>query len=446
MRKTIITLISILALSSMGHSLYAQEEASSDPPFHIQDYELGRGLRFQGKGGAYFMKIRSYVQSTAEFRTTSNWDDMESRFRVRRARLDIEGKLAKEKFSYRIRTDFAVPNNEDGDDLYSGTLLDAFITYHLNKNLKFTFGQRSTMTDNREMRISSDALQFVERSRVTSAFAAVRDFGLFIEGRYQVGSWWVKPGAMIASGEGQNNFRNYGGLKYGGRIDFLPFGLFRSMGEYSEVDHARQLTPKLIFGVAYSYNVGISSRRGRKGGDLVYLGSDQQTETLPDYGKLGADFMFKYQGWTVLGEFNWAYARVNSPEIFYRVRSNGTTANLRSEDGLNNATIVDYIAGRMMVGRGYNIQAGYLFKAGYSIDGRFTYLDPDNNSFLNNEQFYNRDKYYTLGFSKFLFKDAAKVQLSMTYVNALEGTKGSDGEAHGADAEMMGRLMFQVSF
>ncbi|NLR89969.1 porin [Flammeovirga agarivorans] len=445
MRKTITTLLCILTLCFYGHQIKAQEKSSS-PPFYIQDYQLGKGIRFSGPNGGYFMKIRSYVQSFAEVRTTNNWDDPEARFRVRRARFDVEGKSAKEKFSYRLRVDFAIPNNTDGDDLYSGTLLDAFITYRPTKNWKFTFGQRSTMTDNREMRIPSDQLQLVERSRVTSAFAAVRDFGLFIEGKERLGSWYVKPGVAITAGDGQNAFKNRGGLKYGGRIDFLPFGLFRNMGEFSEVDFARQLTPKLIFGAAYSYNVGISSRRGRGSGDIIYLGSDGVTEELPDYGKLCTDFMFKYQGWTVLGEFTWAYANVNSPDIFYRVRNDGSTANLRSDDGLNNASIIDYVAGRMMVGRGYNIQGGYLFKSGYSIDGRFTYLDPDNNSFLNNEQFYNRDKYYTLGFAKYLMSDAAKVQLSFTYVDALPGSKGSDGEVINADAELLGRLMFQVSF
>ncbi|NME71642.1 porin [Flammeovirga aprica] len=444
MRKTIKIILGTMLFSFLVFHVKAQQ--SSSPPFYVQDYELGKGIRFHGPNGGYFMKIRSYVQSTMELRTTDNWDEVESRFRIRRARFDIEGQSAKEKFSYRLRVDFAIPNNSDGEDLYSGTLLDAFVTYKPHRNWKITFGQRSTMTDNKEMRISSDAMQFVERSRVTSAFAAVRDFGLFVEGKQRVGSWYVKPGVTVSAGDGQNAFRNRGGLKYGGRVDFLPFGLFRGLGEYSEVDHARQLTPKLIFGVAYSYNVGMSSRRGRKSGDIIYLGSDGVTETLPDYGKLVSDFMFKYQGWTVLGEFTWAYSRVYSPEIFYRVRNNGTTANLRSDDGLNNATIVDYVSARMMVGRGYNIQAGYLFKRGFSVDGRFTYLDPDSNSFLNNEQFYNRDKYYTLAFSRYLMKDAAKVQVSMTYVDALPGSKRSDGEVMDANAELLGRLMFQVSF
>ncbi|MBB6463234.1 porin [Flammeovirga kamogawensis] len=441
---TTYKLTALIACYLMVLQVHGQN--SSDPPFYIADYELGKGIRFHGNNGGYFMKIRSYVQSTAEFKTTNDWDTYDARFRVRRARFDVEGKVAKEKFSYRLRVDFAIPNNVGSDDLYSGSLLDAFIAYHPNKNLKFTFGQRSTMTDNKEMRISSDALQLIERSRVTSAFASVRDFGLFIEYKKRVGAGFIKPGIAITTGDGQNAFKNYGGLKYGGRVDWLPFGVFRGMGEYSEVDQARQLTPKLVMGVAYSYNVGMSSRRGRGSGDIVYLGEDETNEALPDYGKLIGDFMFKYHGFTVLGEFTWAYSSVQSDEIFYRVRNDGSTANLRVDDGLNNATIIDYVSSRMMVGRGYNIQAGYLFKKGFSVDGRFTYLDPDDNSFLNNEQFYNRDKYYTLGLSRYLMKDAAKVQLSMTYVDALPGSKDAEGVVMTADAEILGRLMFQISF
>ena len=81
----------------------------------------------------------------------------------------------------------------------------------------------------------------------------------------------------------------YGGLKYGGRIDFVPFGLFTRMGQFRQADIVRENSPKLVFGGYYSYNDGISSRRGRVGGDIVFLNSDQE-ESLPDYQKYGVDF------------------------------------------------------------------------------------------------------------------------------------------------------------
>ncbi len=71
-----------------------------------------------------------------------------------------------------------------------------------------------------------------------------------------------------------------------------------------------------------------------------------------------------------------------------------------------------------MLGEGYNIQAGYLFKNGYSIDARYTHLKADEHSFLNNATFYNRPNYYTLGISKYLSRNyGAKIQTSFTYVD-----------------------------
>ena len=75
--------------------------------------------------------------------------------------------------------------------------------------------------------MSSASLQLVERSRLTSSFASIRDFGLFLQRdfRFDNGSY-LRNYFELTSGDGINNFTNdYGGLKYGGRIDFLPLGI-----------------------------------------------------------------------------------------------------------------------------------------------------------------------------------------------------------------------------
>ena len=72
----------------------------------------------------------------------------------------------------------------------------------------------------------------------------------------------------------------------------------------------------------------------------------------------------------------------------------------------------------MMLGEGYNFQAGYLFKNGFSIDARYTYLKADEYSFLNNATFYNRPNNYTIGISKYLARNyGAKIQTSFTYID-----------------------------
>ena len=121
----------------------------------------------------------------------------------------------------------------------------------------------------------------------------------------------------ITSGDGMNNFQmDYGGLKYGGRIDFVPFGLFTRMGQFRQADIVRENSPKLVFGGYYSYNDGISSRRGRVGGDIVFLNSDQE-ESLPDYQKYGVDFLFKYKGFSMLGEYLNTKANIPSDIAYF---------------------------------------------------------------------------------------------------------------------------------
>ena len=49
----------------------------------------------------------------------------------------------------------------------------------------------------------------------------------------------IKPSFSITSGDGygfKSISKDYGGLKYGGRIVFLPFGLFRNFGQFRQVD------------------------------------------------------------------------------------------------------------------------------------------------------------------------------------------------------------------
>ena len=111
--------------------------------------------------------------------------------------------------------------------------------------------------------------------------------------------------------------------------------------------------------------------------------------------------------------------------------------------------LINYVKGRMMLGSAYNIQMGYLFKNGFSIDSRYTHLIADENSFLNNETFYNRPNYYTLGVSKLLGRNYGfKVQASVTHVD------GSLGINHDLDTntpaifedEIIFRLITTISF
>ena len=410
----------------------------------MQSYTFGEGLRFIGESG-YNVRITGYAQPMSELKSINSEESNSSRYRMRRVRLRMDGQSSNERFKYRFQVDLSGVSEIGESD--EDPLLDAYVDYALTNRISVKFGQRSTYTDNRELFMNSNSLQLVERSRLTSAFSSIREFGLFISGRFRAGRGsYVRPHFVLTNGDGKNVYsRDRGGLKIGGRVDYLPFGLFTNMGQFRQIDVMREQVPKLVVGVHYSKNNGMSSRRGRYSGRIVYLNANDE-ESLPDYTKYGVDFLFKYKGFSALGEYIKSTAEVPS-DITQRIRNNGSI----SESFLVNEVqdVDSYVKGRMMLGSAYNIQMGYLFKNGFSVDSRYTHLIADENSFLNNETFYNRPNYYTLGIGKLLGRNYGfKVQASVTHVD------GNLGINHDLDTntpaifedEIILRLITTISF
>jgi hypothetical protein len=409
----------------------------------MDSYNFGTGMRFTDKSGN-LLRISGFLQPFAEKKQLLGdaEADADTRFRMRRLRLRLEGNSANDRFSYRLQADLSGTGEElDGNSNY---LLDAFVSYNITSRIQATFGQRATFTDNRELFMNSNSLQLVERSRLTSAFATIREFGLFLEGNFRIGGGqYLKPYFVLTNGDGPNVFgRDRGGVKIGGRIDYLPFGLFTNFGQFNQVDMVRELTPKLVIGSNFSHNKGMSSRRGRESGAILYLDNNNQ-ELLPDYSKFGTDFLFKFRGFSMLGEFIKSSATVPLG-ISQRVRVDGSTSTSFDVNGVQD--IPNYIKGRMMLGEAYNLQLGYLFRNGISVDGRYTYLNADQHSFLNNGTFYNRPYYYTLGIAKFLGRNyGAKIQGDITYVKNNGGINNNASLAVRGN-ELISRVMATFSF
>ena len=412
-------------------------EYSNAQEIELSKYKFGEGLNFSGKDNNYNFEISGYLQPSSESRKYLDNDDATfyNRMRMRRARLQFSGNSKKEKLSYRLQLDLT--GGGEGDASIGSLVFDAWVAYDVTKRIKLSFGQKATATDNRELGMRSTTLQLVERSPISGAFASIREFGFFAESTYKISKQsYIKPEIAITNGDGINVFnKDHGGLKYGGRIDYLPFGLFNNFGQYRQADLVRELTPKFVIGATYSYNVGISDRRGSQSGTEIYLDS-QNKELLPDYVKYGVDFLFKYRGFSLLGEYVNASARVPSGISKY-IRDTGTI----------DTSVLDVdVKSRMMLGNGYNIQGGYVFKNLFSIDGRFSYLQPETYSFLNNARYYNRSHFYTLGITKYLARNyGAKIQLDCTYINAKAGSLDVNKKPI-AGNEFITRLITTISF
>ena len=269
--------------------------------FEMQSYKFGDGLRFESETGQS-IRLTGYAQPMIEFKETENQDQSSSRYRMRRLRLRVDGQTKNPKFKYRLQVDLS--GVSEIGEVNEDPLMDAYFDYSPNNSFSVKFGQRTTYADNRELWMSSNSLQLVERSRLTSAFASIREFGVFVTGRLKTGRGsFLRPYIVLSNGDGKNVMGNdKGGLKIGGRIDYLPFGLFTNIGQFRQIDVMREQVPKLVVGVHYSHNSGMSSRRGRYSGRLVYLNNNDE-ESLPDYFKTGIDFLFKYKGLSALGEY-----------------------------------------------------------------------------------------------------------------------------------------------
>ncbi len=423
--------------------------AASQPLFSqgvvVNKYHIGEGYDFTTyDDDDYSIAISGFIQPAydSKFYTDHDFDGMAQRFRMRRIRLRYTGTAAQQRIIWRLQGEFS--GNLEGDATIANFLTDAWVGYRLSRRWQLRIGQKNTPTDNRQLLIRSHSLQLVERSRITGAFSTIREFGMFLDGTVPMGGGqYLRPSLVITNGDGPNAFNaNYGGLKYGGRIDYLPFGLFTNLGQFHEMDMMRELVPRLVVGVAYSYNQGVSSRRGRESGSILYL-NDANQISLPDFAKLGVDFLFKYRGFSALGEFVTTQAYVPA-DITQRIRNDGSITGNFLVNGVQD--VENYVKARMMLGTGVQLQMGYLFKNRFSVDARYTNLAADEHSFLNNPTFYNRPNYYTFGLAQHFSKMyGAKIQVSMTYVDVNEGSNDINGDPMTGN-EWIFRLITSIAF
>ena len=400
----------------------------------LGDYVPGNGIVLASTDNNYKVVLRGYSQSLFESRTIS-YDSSSivdnnryNRFRARRIRLRLSGNQLYPGFSYRLQLNLAESEADDG--FLSNILWDAWLGYNINKTNKIIIGQKGTPTDNIEVQMASNTLQLPERSRLTGAFSSIREIGVFYDNRFKVGNKAViKSMFNVTTGDGYAynfNSRDYGGLKYGCRINILPFGLFRNFGQFRQVDMVRELNPKLLIGFSGSFNNGMSSRRGRRNGDFLFynIAGVDTSYRLPNYLKVGGDLLFKYRGFSLLAEYVNTKAFVANDITHRNDRYGNDPSQITSsfgafnEDEFLTVSSDEYVKRQLILGSGFNIQAGYLFKSLFSIDGRFTKLNPDEFSFMNNATYYNRQHYYEIGLSKYFSKNYSfKVQASYRFID-----------------------------
>lgn len=359
--------------------------------------KYGKGITILGKDSTFFLKANTRIQCRYDYQREDNNSSKyleQDRAYVRRTRIKFGGWAFSPKVKYKIE-----------HDLLNGVTYDAVIKYNFWKNVEIWAGQ-TKLPGNRERVISSQQLQFVDRSLLNTVFTLDRDAGIQLRNKHKFGKMVVKEIFAISQGEGLNDksFDHPFGHEYTGRIELLPFGNFTSKGDYSASDLKREKSQKLAIGLTYDYNQNVMFSRKVKG------------ETLADkrnFINFHADFMYKYNGFSLMGEYANADV-VNAAGEYIR------------HDGAG---------GFWEVGEGVNLQGGYLLKNNVEFSGRYSTYIP----FSNTNGGLMRQNQYTLGVSKYVVGHYLKVQSDITLAETMVGA----GEWAN---DLIYRLQFELAF
>lgn len=352
--------------------------------------KFGKGLQFVAADSSFSLKFSTRFQvlyQGGNNPSTKAWDD---RFLIRRARLKFEGFAYSPKLEYKI--ELGLSNNDIGNDTPDQTdngsniVLDAVAKWQMVPGLTLYVGQ-TKLPGNRERIVSSQKMQFVDRSLLNSRFNIDRDAGLQLHHEHEVGQVILREIVSVSMGEGRNiTINNQGGYDYTGRFEILPFGAFKSDGEYVGSDIEREQTPKLALAAAYDFNNGATREQGQLGN---FLSKERNLHTL------FVDAMFKYRGFSAMGE----YADKRAPR--------GPIV-LVNDTGNVEETFV--------TGNALNLQAGYLFPSNWEFAGRYTDFNPEKETQITPET------QYTLGISKYIVGHSLKVQGDAT-LRDFEGSR-----------------------
>jgi len=338
----VVTLCAVLA----GASARAQTQTpESDISVRA---EPGKGITFQA-GDRFSLQLRARIQyqvalssPTGEAVGVGASDVLTTESQIRRFRLVFAGHAFRPELRYYIQLGLATRDMES--DLLV-PLRDAYITWQPHRDLGVRFGQMKVPYGQQRV-VSSSALQFVDRSIVTSEFNLDRDVGVYLMSEDFLGlGGRLMYQAGVFGGRGRNRSGGPNAALPFLRLQVNPFGAFDHL---VEADISREDQPRLALGLSGAYNVASNRMRSTHGG--VYTAGNFSFQHV------GADLHFKWRGLSVLSEF---------------FRRQATEAQLTSEP-TPGRSVTDFSRS----GRGYFVQAGYVLPFALEVAVRFGELRP----------------------------------------------------------------------
>lgn len=397
--KTIkkVTVLLLLTITST----FAQEVTTS---------KFGKGLlNITGKDSTFYMNFSARMQYlSATSWSEGDFENRESNFLVRRSRLKFSGFAYNPKLTYKLELGLSNRDISGASAFTSNApryILDAYIRWNFYKNFTLQAGQ-GKLPGNIERVISSGNLALVDRSLLNSKFNIDRDLGIQFRHHFKLSeNFIVKEIFAISQGEGRNITKgNLGGHQYTSRIEVLPFGKFKSKGDYKGADLDREQTPKLLVGVVYDVNNNAVKSRSNMGSYLETNEGFYQT----DINTLFFDTHFKYRGFSLMAE----YADRDADDPIAKNEDNSLTGDV------------------VNIGNSTNIQMGYVTPSNLAITGRYTNVNFDSIVSSN-----NKITQYTIGLSKYVAKHKLKVQTDLTYEDSVSSSN-----------KLVYRLQFDIHF
>lgn len=374
--------------------------------------KFGKGLlNIMGKDSTWGMNFAARVQ----YLTTTTWMEKdqgysspESNSLIRRSRLKFKGFAYHPNLTYKIELAFSNRDMSGGSNYTSNSpriILDASVRWKFNQNLWIQFGQ-AKLPGNIERLISSSKLALVDRSILNSKFNIDRDFGLQMRYKFNLSKKFVvKKTFAISQGEGRNVSKgNLGGHQYTAKIDLLPFGNFKSDGDYVGNDIEREKKPKLLVGVAYDYNNDSVKTRGNTGNYMETTTGFFKT----DIKSLFVNSHFKYMGLSFMGE--------------YASRTSDDAISKNSDGSLTGDIVND--------GSAINFQIGYVTPSNVAITTRFTNIKFKDIIYPKNDT-----EQLTIGLSKYFVKHKLKIQSDLTSEKSMNNKN-----------KIFYRLQFEIHF
>ena len=384
--------------------------------------KFGKGVYVVANDSSFSMKFNARVQSLLMFEAPAGsenlMDDMTSNWLIRRSRLKFSGFAYSPKVKYKIELGLS-NRDHGGENIHtnntSNLILDAFVRWNFYKNMEVWIGQ-TKLPGNRERVISSQKLQFVDRSLVNSRYNIDRDMGIQFRNKFNIGSIATRQALAISQGEGRNRTNKKdpnpaNGFEYTGRLEVLPLGEFSGKGDYFSSDLKREDTPKISIGVTYDLNINAA----RTGGNLGSYIEDENdlviNDALCNLNTVLADVFVKYKGFSLLSEY--ANKTLDGDRIY-------------NEDG--------DIINNYYTGTGITVQAGYLMENNLEPAVRFTMITPEKESLRDIQEM------ITFGLSKYIVGHSLKIQTDFSLIN--ETNQFTDDSSQ----EYMFRFQVEMAF